>query len=322
MREGGSHLSHKRNEEPAAQQPSRTMEPWREKSARTGGVRAVETESPAYRQRGRRGRKKRNAPLILLIIVLAGGMVFAGGKLASILLNYQRDRSAYNDLADQAISLLAEAEQTSVRDPGITPDPNGVDVEEDGVPISVDWNYLQSINSQVVGWLYAPDTVINYPVVQSSDNEYYLHRSFDDQPSSAGTLFVDVNSVQGITQSNYIIYGHTMKDNSMFTVLGEYVDNSYYQDHPVMYYITPTTKYRVELIAAHIVESSSDNYPGYFTDKSDYQAYLDDITSHSFFATNATVSTDFQLLTMSTCNYSSNYNDPRLLVQGLMIPVE
>ncbi len=286
-------------------------------SERSG--RSYEEQARARSYNSRRRRQKRNIPLIILAVVLAVGMVIAGWQLISILLNYQRDRSAYNDLASNAISALAETEDETDSSQDAT---NGEESDDTFVPIVVDWEYLESINTDVIGWLYCPDTVINYPVVQASDNEYYLKRGFNQESNTSGTLFADVSSVMGINMCNFIVYGHNMKDGSMLGTIEGYVDQSYYEEHPIMYYLTPTETYRIDLIAAHIVESTLDNYPGYFDSTADYQAYLNQITSSSLFSTNATVSTDYQLITLSTCDYSSSYNDPRFLLHGLLVPLD
>ena len=261
--------------------------------------------------------------LILLIVVLAGGLLFAGGKLASIMLNYRRDRSAYNDLADAAISSLAEGDVRLTPAPGETPDPDGEQGQNTSeVPISVDWDYLKSINSDILGWLYCPGTAINYPVVQTSDNAYYLRRGFDRQSNTSGSLFADTTAVVGINRSNLIIYGHNMKDGSMLAAIEDYVDDAFYREHPVMYFLTPAASYRVDLFAAHIVESTLNNFPGYFESTSDYQSYLNQITSRSFFASNVNPSTDHQMITLSTCDYSNSYDDPRFLLHGMLVPIE
>lgn len=279
----------------------------------------VEVAPPAYQNR-RRGRQRQSLPLILLVVVLVAGVVVAGGKLVSVMLNYQRDRSAYNTLADQALSSMAEPEATLP--PGETPDPNMTQQNaQSEVPFQVDWDLLRSQNSDVIGWLYDPGGSISYPVMQTGDNEFYLHRGWDKQPNTAGSLFADPTAQAGVVHSNFIIWGHNMKDGSMFASLQKYVDQSYYEQHPTMYYLTPTQNYRVELIAAHIVEGTLDNFPGYFSNDNDYGTYLNQITSHSFFWTRSSVSTSNQLITLSTCDYSANYADPRFLVQGMLIPV-
>lgn len=294
-------------------QSQQERQSWREQ-----GYREVAVEPDDYRPR-RRGIQKQNIPLIILVVLLVGGVLFAGGKLGSMLLDYHRDRSAYNALADEAISGLAEPNATT--EPGATPDPNQNQQTASESPFGVNWEYLQSTNPDVVGWLFCADTNINYPVVQTSDNDYYLHRGFDKQPNTAGALFADYNAAIGITYSNFIIYGHNMKDGSMFASVEKYLDPSFYTQHPYMYFMTPNQNYRVELISAHIVESTLDNYPGYFSGEQEYQNYLNNITSRSAFSTQAAVTTGYQLITLSTCDYSGNYNDPRCLLQGLLVPI-
>jgi sortase B len=275
---------------------------------------------PAYHHKRRR---KANVPVIILIVLLVLGMAFAAYQLGSIFLNYHRDRSAYSELAERAISGLAEAEeQGDSTDPLATPVPGQEEAVVSEVPISVDWDYLRSVNSDVVGWLYCPGTVINYPVVQRNDHQYYLTHGFDGSSNSSGTLFVDMDSVEGIVQSNYIVYGHNMKDKSMFGSFQAYVNESYYESYPILYYLTPNGNYRIDLFCAHIVESTEDNYPGYFSSTSDYQAYLNKVTASAFWVNYDVISTEYQLFTMSTCTSAAGYSDPRLLVQGMMVPIQ
>ena len=280
----------------------------------------------------KRAQSRRNPLVMVLIVILVGGMIFAGWQLGSILLGYQRDRSAYDQLATSALISIAEPESNDRptvstpsaqlgEEPAETEDiPEGTLPSE--IPFSVDWDYLASVNPDITGWLYCPDTVINYPVVQSEDHEYYLNHGFEGQTNSSGTLFADRDSVAGITQSHLIIYGHNMKDNSMFGILKNYTDRSYYEDHPVFYYLTPDGSYRVELICAMTVESVLSNFPTYFSSTSDYQSYLDRITSGAYWVNSSAVTTDYQLMTFSTCTYGSGYTDARLLVHGMMIPIE
>lgn len=274
--------------------------------------------------RGRGRKRSMSAPVLILILLLIGGMIFAAWQLGSIFLNYSRDRSAYEDLANSAISGMAEAEDTTIS--ASTPDPNTrpdlEDPQVSEIPFTVDWEYLASINSDIVGWLYCPNTVINYPVVQSSDHDFYLDHGFDGQSNTTGTLFADRDSVSGIVQSNFIIYGHNMKDESMFGTFKYYADESYYEAHPTLYYLTPDQCYRIDLICAHIVEATNENFPGYFASIDDYNTYLSRITSSAFWVNTDAVTTEHQLLTMSTCTSASGYRDPRLLVQGMMVPIQ
>ena len=306
-------------------QPAREEEYYREERRSRSAQRSRRARDPEEDyERYRSGRsydeprrRKTSAPLILLIILLVGGMCFAGWQLASIFLNYHRDRSAYNDLATHAITGLAEARgQTTVTPAPAQPEATPFVSQ---IPITVDWNYLRSVNSSVIGWLYSPGTVINYPVVQTNDHEYYLTHGFNGESNVAGTLFADKNSVPGITQSNLIIYGHNMKDGSMFGSITNYGDESYYREHPVMYFLTPNGSYRVNLIGARVMNASVDNYPTYFGDSGTYQAYLNQIGGSFLWINRDALRTDRQLITLSTCTADE---DDRLVLQGTLEPIQ
>jgi len=305
-----------------AEEPVRRATPASERPQRQVSPQPRDTRESyeSARQKSRRSGGGTNKLLIVLIVVLGLGMIFAGWRLASFLLNYHRDRSAYNDLAGAATIVLA-AEETE--DTGETT-VSGVGGERvvSEIPLSVDWEYLRGINSSIVGWLYCPDTIINYPVVQSEDHEYYLDHGFDGNSNTSGTLFADMNSVLGIEQSNYITYGHNMKDESMFGTFKNYVDKSYYNAHPVLYYLTPNGSYRVDLICAHIVESTYDNFPGYFSTIADYQSYINQIAAEAFWVNYDAITTEHQLMTLSTCTSASGYDDARFVLHGMMVPIQ
>ena len=269
-----------------------------------------ETE-PVYREQRRRS----SLPLILLLALLILGMLFAAWRLGSILLGYARDRAAYSDIAENAVTTAAphvertEGEEVEAR----------YDVSY--VPISVDWDYLQSVNPEIVGWLYCPGTIINYPVVQTTDNDFYLDHGFDREYNSSGALFADVDSAEGVVQSNFIIYGHNMKDKSMFGSFQAYVNRSYYEENPIFYYLTPNGAYRVDLFGAHIVEGTVDNFPTYFGSIAEYQDYVSGIRNYLWYD-GENVDFSRQMMTLSTCTSASGYNDARLVLHGIMIPIE
>ena len=279
---------------------------------------AARPQDPHYAGR----RRGTNAPLIALIAVLVCGMLFAGWKLGSIFMNYHRDRSAYSDLADNAIANLPAD--------GVKPAAAQTEDEDENagtqvfsrVPIQVDWDYLRSVNRDVIGWLYCPGTIINYPVVQTSDNDYYLNHGFEKQSNTAGALFADMDSAVGVTMSNLIIYGHNMKDNSMFGTFKEYMDRSYYDQNPVLYFLTPDGNYRIDLFGLHIVEGTVDNFPTFFGTETAYKSYIDSISSTFYWFKADLVNTGYQMMTLSTCTSAQGVEDARLVLHGTMVPIE
>ena len=92
---------------------------------------------------------------------------------------------------------------------------------------AVDFESLRESGPDIIGWLNLPDTVINYPVTQTDDNEYYLHHLYDGTYNKVGCLFADYENKADFSDRNTIIYGHNMRDGSMFAVLNEYDEQSY-----------------------------------------------------------------------------------------------
>lgn len=266
-----------------------------------------------------RRNKRSNVLITILIVALVAGMVFAGWKLADIFLTYHRDRSAYNDLISRAVAAPVQtARPVTLEGPEAPEEPEA----PSEIPIEVDWDYLRSVNRDIVGWLYCEDTRINYPVYQR-DNSYYLKHGADGSANSAGALFADISSELNEPHGNYIIYGHNMKDGSMFGELDKFIDKDYYAEHPVVYFLTPKDgAYRIELMCSSVEESAIVNFPTYFESAAAYQEYLDDITSHSFWVNYDAVTTDYEMMTLVTCAYTGGYSDPRYLVHGIMIPIQ
>lgn len=308
--------------EPAPARPGTPPADW-ERTRRSHSARK-KSGTAARRTSAVRRHRRANIPIILLVILLAGGMLFSAWKLSTYLLSYSRDRSAYNDLAANALSGFNDPETPDaiVSQPEAVPELSDTAPAVSEIPFQVDWDYLSSLNSDIVGWLYCPDTIINYPVVQSPDHNYYLNHGFEGESNAAGTLFADRDSVAGVTQSNLIIYGHNMKDESMFGTLKSYVDMSYYDKHPVFYYLTPTQSYRLELLCAHIVDAKDENFPTYFSSSQAQQNYINTITSEAFWVNSDAATSAYQLITFSTCTSSAGQNDPRFLVHGIMIPIQ
>ncbi len=183
-------------------------------------------------------------------------------------------------------------------------------------PISVDFDALRSENDDVVGWLYCPDTPINYPVAQSDDNSYYLRRLLNGEWNASGTLFADYRNDLISPDQNTIIYGHNMKNDSMLGTLPYYSDQAYYESHPVMYFLTPDTDYKIELIFGSVTSSDSVLYDIDLS-ADEKMSLLADLFDSSDFVSHTEITEDARLLTLSTCSYE--YESARYVVVGVMI---
>ena len=186
-------------------------------------------------------------------------------------------------------------------------------------PIRVDFEALLEKNPHVIGWIYAPDTPINYPIVQTKNNSDYLRKALDGSYSHGGTVFLDYRCERDLSGLNSIIYGHNLLDQTMFGTLERYKKQSYYEAHPTLYLLTPEGDYRVDLIAGLDVNAISALYRTDHTAET-YQTFLREILRQSDFQTTFPTEEITRTLTLSTCAYE--HDDARYIVVGVLTPLD
>ena len=122
--------------------------------------------------------------------------------------------------------------------------------EDIGIDFDIDFEPLLEKNSEVVGWIYIPDTVINYPLVWHEDNQYYTEHTYEKKALKCGAIFLDARCNSDFTSDNTIIHGHNMKNKSMFGDLKKYGDLDYLNEHPYIYIITEEYCAKYEIFSA------------------------------------------------------------------------
>lgn len=207
--------------------------------------------------------------------------------------------------------------------PVIEPETEWVDLNEEELPLpDIDFGELNKVNPDIVCWLYCPDTVINYPVVQGADNEYYLRHLFDGTVNSSGCLFIDAET-SVFRVANTVIYGHAMKDKSMFRSILYYREKgqAYYDAHPFLYLMLPDgAVYRVELFSGYLTDAKTgDAWKNEFTDEKDYKNWLISCAEKSVFQSMVSVSHEDTVVTLSTCSFERESS--RFVVHGKLVPI-
>lgn len=172
---------------------------------------------------------------------------------------------------------------------------------------------LQKENEDVKAWIKINDTNINYPVVQANDNDYYLYRNYKKENSNYGSIFIDSNSNIENPNSNIIMYGHNMKDGSMFKDLLKYADEEYYNNHKYIEFVTNTSSSTYEIIAvfkSRIFYKNEKNVFRYYqctnlNNEQDYNYYVNNCKELSLYDTGVNAEYGEQIITLITCEYSS-----------------
>ncbi len=242
------------------------------------------------------------AMVCIAVFVYSGYQIFSYYKA-------EKDVAELTDsLIRQAVDIISEKTETS-----------SSEASEERLPITVDFETLLQQNGDIVGWIYCADTPINYPIVQSEDNDYYLHRLLNGKYNVNGSIFLDYRNHSQFADFNSVVYGHNMKTGEMFGSLVKYKEQSYYDAHPILYLLTPSQSYKVELYAGYITASDADVYALEHTENNS-EAFLRYAAEHSTFRSDIAVTQNDKFITLSTCSYE--YENARYVVIGRLVETE
>lgn len=194
-------------------------------------------------------------------------------------------------------------------------------VEEQSEVIPVKFEEIQAVNPDVYAWITVPGTDIDYPILQhASDNSYYLMHNIDGSYGYPGCIYTENMNSKDFTDNNTVIYGHNMKNGSMFAQLHKYEDPDFFDANREVLIYLPDEVLHYTIFAAHIYDDRHLLYSFDFADPEVYQKYLDSIFSTRDMSANIdkdiTVTTDDQIITLVTCIGSQPNN--RLLVQAVL----
>ena len=189
--------------------------------------------------------------------------------------------------------------------------------KKDEAPV-VDWAGLKAVNSQVVGWIQIPGSQINYPVYQTTDNEYYLHTNAKGEWSIGGQIFMDYeNNPNGLIDQQTILYGHHMRNGSMFQFIGALNDQSTFNKVETIWYLTPTQTYELEPVFTYHTDEDDDEVRQFnFTSVDEFRSYLKDRLSRAVSSRSdaaEVISRAEHVLTLFTCNYTDQYGRTMLI---------
>lgn len=261
----------------------------------------------------RRERRKRRKASILsnvVLVIAIAVFLFSGYKLYSIYSEYSKGDSEYESILNEVIT---------IETPEKTEETGEEEKKAEHVVLKVDFEKLQAINPDAVAWIsFDNPKKISYPVVRGSDNDKYLKTTFEGKKNSSGAIFMDSSNAGDFTDKNTFIYGHNMKNGSMFGQLRKYKNADFYKQNPYFYIYTPDGKeVKYQVYAVCIVEDTSESYKKFYADDNEYLKYLEYIKSISRYGTGVEVTAESQLVSLSTCTNVTETQ--RLLVHGVKI---
>ena len=251
-------------------------------------------------------------------------LLFSLFQIINQLIDEHEQSSFKNEMIDEGIQKIVPG-QDSMSESGASNDPSQGDtapvvVDPALLPdITVDFSTLASRYPGIVGWLYRKDEEVHDPVMQATNNDYYLHRLPNGKWNPAGSLFLDYRDSAALAGWNEFIYGHNMLNGSMFGFLHDYRKAGYVTEHPYLFYFTPEKTYRLEVFAAVLTVADSYFYTRPSTD-AERESYLSEVRRRSVISTDVAVSAADSLMILSTC--AGDINGPeRLIVLTKLVPI-
>jgi len=245
----------------------------------------------------------------ILTIILLGIFLFSAYKIFSYLYEGWKTRSVYDGLRKLYQNQLNYEEYTGEQ-AGTSSEADSSGSES----MMERYKTLLEINPDVVGWISVPNTAIDYPVVQADDNDYYLNRDFYGKPSRAGAIFMDYRSDARGRDRHIILYGHHMRNGTMFKELEKYKSEDFFSQNNVIVFNTLFNEMKWEVFSVYVTETNFPYTQIYFASDEEYVSFLKKIRERSMYQKDIKLTQKDQILTLSTCTYE--YDDARLVIHA------
>ena len=268
-----------------------------------------------------RGKQKPRFSVLQKILFCFFGLIFLVGLgiFISTLLTARGAAKANRELQAQIFESIPSHFSTESEAPEAVEEVLNTESFDAKRRISMDFAPLLQINSDAVAWLYAEGANIDYPVFHTYDNDYYLTHLYNHEKSEYGSLFVDFRNHKDFSDKNTVIYGHHMRNGTMFGSLESYRSQDFYDAIPTMMLYTPEGDYRIELICGTEESGDYEFVELQFETDSDFLAYVDRFRERSTFRSDVEVQPDDRIVSLCTCSYA--HNNARYMLIGKLVPL-
>lgn len=248
--------------------------------------------------------------LILMVIVSGIGVInrYLQDKRAEE--EYRRLAELAKQTTEAATEPLTEAPTELFTEPQVT------EAETEAYVSPIDFEALAEVNPDVVGWIRIPDTNVDYPIVQTDNNDTYLHTSFEGEESVAGAVYLDFESDSDMMGFNNILYGHNMKNGSMFKDVVNYKDPSYFDEHKYFEIYTPERTIHLKAISCYYAKAEPIVRKTRFKTRESYEAFIKEMIKPCAWHEMPDFPID-SLYTLVTCSYE--VNDARTILYAVEV---
>jgi len=228
-----------------------------------------------------------------------------------LFLRQQMDNAAGSSTYDSALQMATSGKKSEVTAvPETAPEAERIwipaPIEEEDPHLrtleDIDLDALREVNPDVVGWILIPDTQVNYPLMQGTDNDYYLKNTWDGKRYAVGSIFLEHLCSPDFTDFNTIVYGHNMNNGSMFAGLREYRNTQYWEQHPYVYILSDEGIYRYEIFSSYKARTDSSAYGLSFNQAKTRVNFLTEAIEQSNIQTGLVPDLTDRILTLSTCS--------------------
>lgn len=271
-------------------------------------------------EKERKKKKKGMLSTIFTVLVLSicvGGFCFSAYTLYGYYRTYKDGEKEYERLRTYIDEESESADSSANGDSDSTKKKKKT--EKFSAP-KVDFDELEDINKDIIGWIKVQGTVINYPIVQGEDNTYYLKKTFEKKSNYSGAIFMDYLNASDFSSDNTILYGHNLKTGEMFGGLQKYKKKDYFKKHKYIWIVTPDSKKKYEIFASYVTDERSEVYTLEFNDFEEMDSYFRLAKENSYFSSDSILLQDDKILTLSTCVTDSD--EERRVVQAKLIKEE
>ncbi|MCR5507723.1 MAG: class B sortase [Lachnospiraceae bacterium] len=259
---------------------------------------------------------------IIIICVASLGIVVTSAMIITTYIQYNNAAKEYEGIEGSAV-IQAVPEDTGKTDEPAEEEEKVREFKnnpnrDDFPDMDIDHEALKAKNEDYVGWLYVGSADISYPVVQGADNEYYLHNTFENKANFAGCIFIDCMDKADLTMFNTFVYGHAMKNGSMFGNLRKLRKNpSLVKNDPYIYMYLKDGIYRYQIYSYYIDKKDSNMYNSASNIK-EYRQYIRNAMDYSMAECEARPNEEQPSITLVTCTGAGSQKQ-RFFVHGIFI---